>query len=121
MAFVLPRRLKANPQLYDYTHFIGFSEDGSVEMYDDAGQAIISSARGRFHVETINESDAILHLSDLVEVDPYKQNERIRDLEPCQIQVTAEAGIFVFRRPIHPIPEAQWPFQRLSDPLCVQC
>jgi hypothetical protein len=111
MAFVLPRRLGANPQLYDYVHGLCFSEDGAVEMVDAAGQEIISIARGRFTVETINESDAILYLSDLVEVDPHKQDEKIRDLEWCQIDVTAEAGVFVFQRPIGPShAEAQWPF-----------
>lgn len=111
MAFVLPRRLTANPQLYDYLHGLIFSEDGAVEMVDGAGQEMISIAHGRFTVETINESDAILLLSDLAEVDPRKQDEKVRDLESCQIHVTAEAGVFVFQRPISPSHvEAQWPF-----------
>lgn len=98
--FPLPIRLAANPQLYDYIHALHFRADGSVEMLDGAGQAIIAVARGNFTVENGDESSALISFKNLIEVDAYNNYERIGVLEPFTIRVVREEGPFVVDIPL---------------------
>jgi hypothetical protein len=109
--FVLPRALRAHPQLDDYVHVLKFSGDGLVEMAAAAGQFVISVARGRCAVQTRGLSVAEVHLHDLVEIDPYRANVEVGRLESRKVVVSREAGPFVFRRPIgatHPEADRPW-------------
>lgn len=94
--FHLPQLLVANPHLYDYFHYLKFKEDSSVELADGAGQVINGDAHGNYRVVEATDSSAKVEFYDLVETNPYKKNEKIRDLESFQVEVTKEGGLFPF-------------------------
>jgi hypothetical protein len=48
--FVLPRALRAHPQLDDYVHALKFSGDGLVEMAAAAGQFVIYQNNAFYHL-----------------------------------------------------------------------
>lgn len=108
--FSVPLRLRANPYLYDYVHGLHFLDGGEIKMFAAAGQEFISMSRGRFALQIVNESEAIVSLSDLCEVD--SKNEKLRDICESQVSILAESGTFIFPRPIsRSHSEAEWPFE----------
>lgn len=97
VAFPLCTTLVANPHLSDYFHRLSFSPSGPVDMADGAGHSILSVAKGKFSIHPIDQSSIEVRLYDLVELHPYKDNEQIRMLEPSNVKVTREEGVFAFR------------------------
>jgi hypothetical protein len=129
-------RFAANPHLYDYLHALDFVPFGSVDMLDGAGQVLNTLVRGRFGVEELGPTAWVLHLTDLVELDPYYRLKRLRGrdtaavirsmhryvlhdehdvrrrLDPCRLQVAREEGLFVLRRQVvwQVRDEQEWPY-----------
>lgn len=95
--FPTPNVYIANPQFYDYLHLIEFKADGSVEMVDGAGQVLNTLAHGRYRVRNIDASTAEVEFYDLVQVNPYKRQEKRGDVEDFRVKVVKEEGSFPFR------------------------
>lgn len=98
--FSTPNVYIANPQFYDYLHFIEFRADGSVEMVDGAGQVLNTLAHGKYRVHKIDISTAEVEFYDVVQVNPYKKHEKRGDVENFRLKVVNEKGVFPFREEI---------------------
>lgn len=66
-------------------------------MLDAAGHMILSVVRGQFSVHPVDAGSVEVRFYDLVELDPYRNHEPLRELEPSSIRVTREEGVFAFR------------------------
>ncbi len=128
----------ANPQLYDYIHSITFGADGGIEMVDGAGQVLNTLVRGQFSAEQVEPDSFLLHLTDLVEIDPYyklrwlrqtqedtdarmkisfdeiphEDRDVIRQVPPSSIMVEREEGLFVLQCQVvwRIDDEQEWPY-----------
>lgn len=129
-------RFAANPHLYDYMHTLAFDPSGAVEMVDGAGQVLNTLVRGRFTVEELGPTEFSVAFAELVDIDPYYKRRRFHDLDfdayikaldedipfeeqdvrrrldPCQIHVAREDGLFLLRRQIvwKIKDEQEWPY-----------
>jgi len=134
--FAAGERLAANPDLYDYVHYLDLDPTGTVEMVDGGGQALATLVQGRWDVALLDAATARLTLTDLVELNPYYKQEQFRDLSlddliqatsqpvpyeerdirsrPASIslQVTREEGVFALREQIiwNLRDERDWPY-----------
>jgi hypothetical protein len=90
----------ANPQYYDYLHFLDFHDNGSVELVDGAGQVINTVARGRYQTHDLAHSIAEVTFFELIEVDPYQEYRKVSTLPNFTVQVTKEEGVFPFVREV---------------------
>ena len=106
--------LVANPQLYDYFHSLKFEGD-KVEFADGAGQAIITIAFGKFAFRQIEPLIAEFEFYDIIEVNPYRKNEKVRDVEPFKIKCHKEEGTFAFWF------QAIWNVPNEEDYPCLVC
>jgi hypothetical protein len=97
----------ANPHFYDYIHVLDFKDDQTVEFVDGAGQLINTVARGCYQARDLGSSSAELSFYDMIEVDPYRNHQKIDDIPDFTVQVTKEAGRFSFLR------EVVW---KINDP-----
>lgn len=134
--FAAGERLAANPDLYDYVHFLDLDRAGTFEIVDGGGQALATLVRGRWVVTALDVASVRLILTDLVELNPYYKHERFRDLdldeymqatsqpvpyeerdirsrpEDISLLVTREAGVFTLREQIiwNLRDERDWPY-----------
>lgn len=109
---MLPNVLVANPHWYDYLHHFKLDEDGSVEMVDGGGQVINAVVRGKVAISPLNDTEADISFSKLVEYNPYQKKEKIRDLPDFATTFTKEEGIYAFYEET---------FGRIDDPDKVPC
>jgi hypothetical protein len=92
--------MAANPYYYDYIHSLYFEDDGTVELVDGAGQLVNAVATGKYRVHKIDIDSGEVEFYNLVEVNPYKNNKKIRKLKPFTVRFFREEGIFPFRQEI---------------------
>jgi hypothetical protein len=92
--------LIANPHYYDYIHSLEFTVDGLVELVDGAGQALNAVVKGKYNTLEENETVAKLEFFDLIETNPYKENQKIRDIESFSVKVVKEKGLFPFAQEV---------------------
>jgi hypothetical protein len=103
--------LSANPHYYDYIHSLVFKDDGSVELVDGAGQLINAEAVGKYRVRDIDASSVEVEFYDVIEVNPYQKDRRLRDIAPFKVKVLREEGVFPFRQEVvwKINDETEWP------------
>jgi hypothetical protein len=110
-SFLITGTFEANPYLYDYLHSLRFSPAGVIEMLDGAGQVLNTLVKGRFSVQAGDQNTASVYFYDLREVDPYNEQEQLRELNTSSIKITREEGTFSFKQQvvwkIHD--ENEWP------------
>ncbi len=92
-----PYVLAANPHYSDYRHVLFFYDEGLFQMMEGAGQIINGKAVGKYRIGLTNDTSAIIKLDNLVEVNVYQQDQKIRDISPMRLTVVKEEGIFAFR------------------------
>ncbi|MFL6258653.1 MAG: hypothetical protein ACJ76Y_02975 [Thermoanaerobaculia bacterium] len=112
MSFLsVPTILVANPHFYDYRHSFKFDADGGVEMVDGAGQAFNTLAKGHYRIVVHDAASAEFEFLDLVELNPYQEKKKVRDIDAFRIRVTKETGVFAFcREVVWRIPDkTKWP------------
>ncbi len=85
--------LAANPHYYDYFHILKFEND-MVEFTDGAGQAINTVASGKFQVSQSESLFLEFEFYDIVEINPYRKNEKVRDIKPFKVKCRKEEGTF---------------------------
>lgn len=95
--FPLPSRLVANPDLYDYRHFLSFADYGTVSMVNGGGQVITSEVLGTFNLTLLSDSSCLVEFADLVSVNPYDTSQIYGPLDPFVVHVGREPGPFAFR------------------------
>lgn len=91
-----PYILSANPHCSDYIHVLYFHDDNSFEMVEGSGQTISGKAIGNYQITVVDESLAIIELDNLVELNVYQGNKKVRDLEPTKLNVLKEERFFAF-------------------------
>ena len=106
-------RMSANPHFYDYMHFLDFQEDGSVEFVDGAGQAINTVAHGKYQVLSSDQDSVDVLFRQVVEVNPYQEEEKLNDIDDFTIRVTKENGTFPF------IQEVVWKIEDEQEHPCL--
>src|SRR5439155_24982 len=77
----------ANPDYYDYIHYLELGSDGDVKLTAGAGQLIHFSAQGKYKLDL---SNGTLELSDLRQMNPYGK-EALRNLPNRTNQFRTEA------------------------------
>ncbi|MBI1877451.1 MAG: hypothetical protein HYR94_04350 [Chloroflexi bacterium] len=92
-----PYVLAANPHYSDYLHVLFFYDNELFEMIEGAGQIINGKAIGKYYITIVNDKLATVELNDLVEVNVYQSDQRVRDMAPMKLTVVKEEGIFAFR------------------------
>jgi hypothetical protein len=109
--FTLSGEFEANPHLYDYLHRLSFSPTGIVEMVDGAGQVLNSLVRGRFSLQAAGQNVTLVQFFDLVELNPYDEQEQHSVLDTISVKLTREEGIFAFKRQVvwNIRDEQEWP------------
>ncbi|MFH1484945.1 MAG: hypothetical protein ABIH46_02645, partial [Chloroflexota bacterium] len=70
---------------------------GSVEMVDGAGQMLNTMARGKYRIHGIDASSAEVEFYELVEVNPYDEDEKIGDVDSFRVKAVREESVFPFR------------------------
>lgn len=105
--------LAANPHYYDYIHAIRFAPGGSVKLVDGAGQALNAVVSGKYRIVEESETVATLEFFDLIQTNPYRENEKIRDIESFSAKVVKETGSFPF------IQEVVWEIENEDDHPCL--
>jgi hypothetical protein len=105
--------LVASPHYYDYIHSLNFSADGLVELVDGAGQALNAMVTGKYNIVEENETVATLEFFGLIETNPYKENQKIRDIESFRVKVVKEKGIFSF------VQEVVWKIKNEDEHPCL--
>jgi hypothetical protein len=98
--FMLSGSFEANPHLYDYLHRLSFSPSGTVEMVDGAGQVLNSLVRGRFSLQAAGQNAVLVQFFDLVELNPYDEQEKRRGLDAISVKLTRQEGIFAFKQQV---------------------
>jgi len=93
-----PYVLSANPHYSDYIHALFFQDEASIEMIEGAGQIINGKAVGKYQIVVVNDTTAVIELENLVEVNIYQRDQKIRELDPMKLNVVREEGVFAFRR-----------------------
>jgi hypothetical protein len=74
-----------------------FYENELFEMVEGAGQIINGKASGKYHITMVNDKLAMIELNDLIEVNVYQRDQKVRDMAPMKLTVVKEEGIFAFR------------------------
>ncbi len=92
--------MSANPHLYDYLHCLRFQDDFSVELLDGAGQVINMVTRGSYRARERYTSRLEVSFHDLVEVNPYDDYQKVREIAGFAVRCTLEHGTFPFRRQV---------------------
>ncbi len=93
-----PYVLAAHPHYSDYHHVLLFYDNELFEMMEGAGQIINGKAVGKYHITIVNGTLAIVELDDLIEVNVYQRDQKVRDIDPMRLTVVKEKGIFAFRK-----------------------
>jgi hypothetical protein len=92
--------MSAYPHYYDYLHALRFRGNGTVEFLDGAGQLINTNAIGKYRVREIDSLLAEVEFFDIVEVDPYQNERKLRDIPAFKVNVKREEGQFPFRQEV---------------------
>ena len=105
--------MSANPHFYDYIHSLNFQEDGSVEFVDGAGQAINTVAHGKYQVLNPNQNSVEILFTNVVEVNPYQEEEKVNYIGNFTIKIIKEEGTFSF------VQEIVWKIEDEQEQPCL--
>lgn len=92
--------MDANPEWYDYLHFLDFRDDGTVTFKDGAGQLLYSVVHGKYRLEREYANQADILFYDLTGVDPYTDQALFHTIDPFKAHVTFEQGVFPFQNEV---------------------
>lgn len=95
-----PGRLCANPQWYDYVHFIDLRDDGAVTMIAGGGQALRRRIEGTLELLEVDERRARVRFSGLRDADPYARSLETRTIADLELDVVVEPGPFALCREV---------------------
>jgi hypothetical protein len=90
----------AYPHYYDYLHTLDFQANGTVELLDGAGQLINIEAIGKYRVREIDTFLAGVEFYDVMEVHPYQERRKLRDIPAFKVSIKREEGQFPFRQEV---------------------
>ena len=85
--------LSANPHYSGHIHRLKFGENQTVELVHMV-RGPIALASGKYSILEESDSSAKLQFFDLIEKDSYRQNQKIRDLAPFELEISREEGSF---------------------------
>lgn len=97
-------RLSANPNFYDYLHYMALNEDGTFKMCDGGGQSINFAANGKWRIEythgDINNDDSgesdggELYLTEIYQANVYGGEETTKRWDDIIVKFKIETGIY---------------------------
>ena len=94
----IPTSLVANPQYYDYLHFLRLKDDGEILMMGGGGQVINIHIEGHYQIHQ-QKNSIQLNLTELAQYNPYSK-EKLHDIDNLILKFQPEEGTFAIRQEV---------------------